>query len=237
MRWIHYFNGNIDPNQLDITYGYEQRLNVGITYSGSVSVDTTQYFNSVGKQDIGLIQFDQQGQYRWHRSYGSSETETVVELLYDAGILYFGGNFAGAQGFRSVGGYDFYNPTPFHERAYVSYFADSVAVDSTVALAPEIASINEPVLRKALTPGKAFKVFPNPFKDEILTEFDSSSSEKMSIEVLNELGRTIKTLRVDAYIGNNRQQISTQEFPTGIYFIYLRNEAGQVLQVQKMVKM
>lgn len=237
LQWVKYFNGNIDPQQLDITFGVEQRLNVGITYSGNVSVDTTQYFSSQGKQDIGLIQFDQQGQYRWHRSYGSSETETVVELLYDAGILYFGGNFAGAQGFRSIGGYDFYNATPFHERAYVSYYADSIAVDSTLANTPELAALSAPVLQKSSTPDRTFKVFPNPFKDEILTEFEAQSSENMSIEVLNELGRVVKTQRFGATPGFNRQQISTQQFPAGIYFIYLRNQAGQVLKVQKLVKM
>ncbi|AEE54197.1 T9SS type A sorting domain-containing protein [Haliscomenobacter hydrossis] len=237
LSWARYFNGNIDPTQLDVTYGYAQQLNVGITYSGVVSVDTTQYFNSVGKQDIGLIQFDQQGQYRWHRSYGSPETETVVELLYDEGILYFGGNFAGAQGFRSIGGYDFYNPTPFHERAYVSYYADSIAVDSTLANTPELAALSAPILQKSSTPDRTFKVFPNPFKDEILTEFESQTSENMSIEVLNELGRVVKTQRFSATPGFNRQQISTQQFPAGIYFIYLRNQAGQVLKVQKLVKM
>lgn len=237
LQWVKYFNGNIDPRQLDITFGVEQRLNVGITYAGNVSVDSTQYFSSLGKQDIGLIQFDQQGQYRWHRSYGSPETETVVELLYDAGILYFGGNFTGAQGFRSVGGYDFYNPTPFHERAYVSYYADSIAVDSTLANTPELAALSAPVLQKSSTPDRNFKVFPNPFKDEILAEFESQTSENMSIDVLNELGRVIKTQGFEATPGFNRQQISTQQFPAGIYFIYLRNQAGQVLKVQKLVKM
>lgn len=237
LQWVKYFNGNIDPRQLDITFGVEQRLNVGITYAGNVSIDTTQYFSSQGKQDIGLIQFDQQGQSRWHRSYGSPETETVVELLYDAGILYFGGNFAGAQSFRSIGGYDFYNPTPFHERAYVSYYADSVAVDSTLANTPELAALSAPVLQKSSTPDRTFKVFPNPFKDEILTEFEAQNSENMSIEVLNELGRVVKTQRFGATPGFNRQQISTQQFPAGIYFIYLRNQAGRVLKVQKLVKM
>lgn len=237
LQWVKYFNGNIDPRQLDLTFGAEQRLNVGITYAGNVFVDTAQYFSSQGKQDIGLIQFDQQGQYRWHRSYGGSETETVVELLYDAGILYFGGNFAGAQGFRSIGGYDFYNPTPFHERAYVSYYADSVAVDTTVANTPELAALSAPVLQKSSTPDRTFKVFPNPFKDEILTEFETQNSENMSIEILNELGRVVKTQRFEVTPGFNRQQISTQQFPVGIYFIYLRNQAGQVMKVQKLVKM
>lgn len=236
-QWVHYFNGDIDSQQLDIAFGQEQRLNVGITFAGNVSVDSTQYFSSLGKQDIGLIQFDQQGQYRWHRSYGSPESETVVELMYDAGILYFGGNFAGAQGFRSIGGYDFYNPTAFHERAYVSYYADSVAVDSTLTNTPELAALSAPVLQKSSTPDRSFKVFPNPFKDEILTEFESQTSENVSIEVLNELGRVIKTQRFGAIPGFNRQQISTQQFPAGIYFIYLRNQAGQVLKVQKLVKM
>jgi hypothetical protein len=59
----------------------------------------------------------------------------------------------------------------------------------------------------------------------------------MSIEILNELGRVVKTQRFEVTPGFNRQQISTQQFPVGIYFIYLRNQAGQVMKVQKLVKM
>ncbi len=61
----------------------------------------------------------------------------------------------------------------------------------------------------------SFKVYPNPFTNQITISIDSPVFEGASIEIINVLGETILTERVMA----NSQILNTSDLTSGIYFV------------------
>lgn len=236
LSWFDKFKGNLDPQQLDVAFDPQSGLSLGITYTSIVQhANDAVFLYSQGKEDIGLIKYDSTGALTWKKSYGGPETETIKAMLYDDGVIYFGGNIKGQSYYRQLGGYGFYNTTGAFDRAYVSYVLDSVPSAPTAELLqlgkPNVS--NTPSLKNL---SKALTIYPNPFSNEVVTEFELELASSVQIVVQNELGNIVQSAVVQGQIGLNRHQLSTQLLPPGIYIIQVVNAERQIVGVGKVVK-
>lgn len=221
-------------DQMDMTYGREEGLIWGFTYTGTLNWGA-QSFTSNGNEDIGLIKFDHNGEVEWRKSYGSNDRETVSHLLYENEVLYFGGQLRGNTQVRKIGTYFFINPTSFKNRTYISYVLDTVP--STPG---EIAGIRpgyELKQDQSTHPIDAkLKVYPNPFHSEVILEFQSYQAAELTIDIRNELGSRVKSLRQSAVLGFNQHKISTANLPAGFYYLSVYTREGKLIGVKKLVK-
>jgi Secretion system C-terminal sorting domain len=221
-------------DQMDMTYGRNDGLIWGFSFSGSLNWGS-QVFTSNGNEDIGLVKFDSNGDVEWHQSYGSQDRETVSHLLYENEVLYFGGQLRGNTQVRKIGSYYFINPTSFKNRTYISYVLDTLSTTTT-----ELTSLKTEDVFKSNQPSRVdaqLKVYPNPFKSEVVLEFQSSQAMNVVVDIRNELGSQVKTLRQNTVVGFNQQKISTEDLPIGFYYLSLYTREGKLIGVQKLVKL
>ncbi|AEE52886.1 T9SS type A sorting domain-containing protein [Haliscomenobacter hydrossis] len=236
LQWKDKFQGAIDPQQLDLTFGAQSGLALGLTFSGVIQrSNDTVFMYSQGKEDLGIIKYDSTGTLAWSKSYGGYESETINDLLYDDGVIYFGGNFMGQSYYRQVGKYGFYNTTGAFDRAYVSYVFDTIPSDPSA----ELLNLNNPKLAKTQTPkqlSKALTLYPNPFSNEVTTEFELESASTVQIVLQNELGNVVQSQSIQGVNGLNRYLLSTHSLPPGIYIIQVINADRHIHGVGKVVK-
>jgi hypothetical protein len=234
--WFDKFKGNLDPQQLDVAFDSQSGLSLGLTYTGILQhANDAVFLYSQGKEDIGLIKYDSTGMLTWKKSYGGPETETIKAMLYDDGVIYFGGNLKGQSYYRQLGGYGFYNTTGAFDRAYVSYVFDTIPINPTA----EILNFEKPKLAKnqeLKQLSKSLTLYPNPFNDEVTTEFELESTSSVKIVVQNELGNVVQSHSIQGTRGMNRHKLSTQLLPPGIYIIQIINAERQIQGVGKVVK-
>lgn len=77
-------------------------------------------------------------------------------------------------------------------------------------------------------------VYPNPTSSNISVEFNVTDKKNVLIEVKNALGQTVKTIDNNFFSnGNNKIEINTNEFQSGLYFVQLYD--GNILTNRKFV--
>ncbi|WP_353777649.1 T9SS type A sorting domain-containing protein [Winogradskyella sp. 3972H.M.0a.05] len=79
----------------------------------------------------------------------------------------------------------------------------------------------------------AVKIYPNPTSDELYIEF-SEQQNMQSIIVYNSLGQQVLYNTLNAY--QNTHSISVRNFPSGLYYIHLKDDKNQVLVKKVVVK-
>ena len=74
------------------------------------------------------------------------------------------------------------------------------------------------------TEGGQLMVFPNPSSGSSTIEFELKKGEKLSLSVVDALGRTITQVFDNQFFveGKNRALIQTKDLPNGFYTIILR---------------
>jgi hypothetical protein len=230
----HFSGQGLLLDQMDMTYGRNDGLIWGFTFSGSLNWGS-QVFTSSGNEDIGLVKFDSNGDVEWHKSYGSQDRETVSHLLYENEVLYFGGQLRGNTQVRKIGSYYFINPTSFKNRTYISYVLDTLSTTTT-----ELTSFKTEDVFKSNQPSRVdaqLKVYPNPFTSEVVLEFQSSQAMNVVVDIRNELGSQVKNFRQNTVVGFNQHRFSTAELPTGFYYLSVYNREGKLIGVQKLIKL
>ena len=79
-----------------------------------------------------------------------------------------------------------------------------------------------------------FILFPNPTNSEINVQFESLFSQKIDIEILDIVGRSLKTTRFEAAEGINNIKIDFKDLPKGLYFLKTQFEGKTA--VEKIIK-
>lgn len=233
--WQRIWSGDsINLDKTALAFGKNGDLFAGLTFAGSI-VSLSDSLSSHGGYDIALLKFQQNGTTTSSYTYGTADDENVSQLLYDQQVLFFGGEISGNTKIREIGKYHFVNFTAFNDRAYVSYIPDTLPAPPT----SELLQLDDTkVLTK--TPAKAtknvLKVFPNPFMDNLKTEFKLESSGQMKILMLNELGKVVQSQIFEGYKGANSINMSTQGLPSGVYIIQVLDKSGQLYGVEKVIK-
>ena len=79
--------------------------------------------------------------------------------------------------------------------------------------------------------------YPNPFNPEATIRFDVSKSQRVRLNVYNELGQRVMVLidgRVEA--GQHKARLAAYGLPSGTYFVRLETDTGVVTRTVVLMK-
>jgi hypothetical protein len=229
---------NLNQQKIALTYGAENALALGLNYQSTINVfDTT--LTSAGFEDFAIFKFKPNGDLHWVHDNGSLDQESINQLWYDNhNVLYFGGEMSGNLAeTHTYGIYVFYDTTALGtQRVFLSAVLDTF-YQTGITQFSELASINQPVveIKKALP--ISFKAYPNPFQNQITAEFILDTPGEITLQLFNQLGNVVEVRKINANDGLNREQISTNSLPSGLYFLHLHDAQNRQIGVQKVLKM
>ncbi len=73
------------------------------------------------------------------------------------------------------------------------------------------------------------KVYPNPAQDMVQVDWDSEIANETILRVLDAMGREVMQKNLTQTKGANSTNVSTQNFPKGLYFIQLNNSKAKLI--------
>lgn len=73
------------------------------------------------------------------------------------------------------------------------------------------------------------KVYPNPARDMVQVDWDSEIANETILRVLDAMGREVVQKNLTQTKGVNSTNVSTQNFPKGLYFIQLNNSKAKLI--------
>ena len=68
------------------------------------------------------------------------------------------------------------------------------------------------------------KLYPNPVKDVLNIEFNSTETNTINIQIVSYTGQVISNININASMGNNTISIATNNLDSGIYFVRLNGK-------------
>jgi len=220
----------INPNKLDLIYGKNNDLIVGLTFTDSLTV-FGQNLVSNGLEDIALLKFNSLGSLVWHRTYGTEDNENVSQLMYDNTVVFFGGEFNGPTQTRILGNYIFINLTNSQQRAYISYVFDEIPTDAAVSRAA-------PTPKPTITGPVAsdVTVYPNPFSNTFTISFDALQAGNTKIVITDMMGKEVHRMNYNSQVGKNEVPINTlKQVDGGVYYISVHREAENLQSSHKII--
>ena len=96
-----------------------------------------------------------------------------------------------------------------------------------------VASTNTNKLAETENVEQAYSIFPNPASNELHVGYTSAEAQKISIQVIDQLGRSVIQYEQNASPGYNEFQYNTGDLSGGIYFVRL--QAGENVELKKLV--
>lgn len=229
---INHYNWNIavptdsiNADKFDMTYGPDNSLFVGMTLNTQIPA-----LPNGGGQDISLLKIDAQGATVWNKLYGTTEDETVSKLLYDHEILYFGGEFTGSVGDKTIGKYVFSNIVPANTKAYISYVIDGEEEQGATERLDNNQLV-EQATAQGIEFGDKIEVYPNPFNNKLYIKVTGQKVGR--IEIANYLGQMV--YRVETGDLNNLE-VDFNKNGNGFYFVKVFGENGTLMGTEKVVK-
>lgn len=79
--------------------------------------------------------------------------------------------------------------------------------------------------------GISFTVYPNPFEDQIMLQYNAASAETLSISILNLNGVTLISRQVDLVSGTGRLALTTPlDWPSGVYLLRIESEKETIIR-------
>jgi uncharacterized protein (DUF2141 family) len=218
-----------------ILYTPDGGLLVGLTITGNIEV-AGQSLASIGGLDVALLQFSPSGHLAWAQVYGTAGDETVEQLFYDGGQLYFGGRFHGEAVERQIGDFAFRDYEPYGVRAYIS----SVAVAEPIQpLRQPALSPHGPLAGWPAEQGLALMaVYPNPSSGEINLSLQAASAGSVDISLADLHGREVQSWPgYPVAEGLNRFAISpSASLPPGLYLLKIASGGGQRAIMAKITR-
>lgn len=218
---------NMNTGKFDIGFGEKDLLFTGFTFNNSISPFSVN-FQSEGQEDIALLAIDNTGAVTWQQSVGTSGNENVSELLYDHGVLYFGGEFSGEIGDREIGQIIFSNLMAANSRAYIS---EIVVENGGVQTLNQSETGRQNLISiDKQTEGK-IKIFPNPVSQELtVTAYGLQVS---FIEIRDQLGRLVLFQESNE---NKEWRFDFSKIPSGMYWVGIHAPQGKILYTKKIIK-
>ena len=210
-------------------------LFVGLTINNNISVGGNQVINN-GGSDIAIIKYNPQGTIEWVKSYGGSEDESVSELFFDSGTVYFGGNTSGQGGSKTIGNLEVLNFSGFEERVFISYTFDDPTDGQLIIGGSENGGQNTEILLDNVKTISVIDVFPNPFTNELNVKINTETAAKVTLQLVSPIGQTLFENDYQASVGQNNFIINMgTDMPFGVYQLYVNGEDG-TKSVHKVVK-
>jgi PKD repeat protein len=114
---------------------------------------------------------------------------------------------------------------------YTCLLQNYLNCDSMVTLYLNVLSAEKEILTS-----HDFKVYPNPFVDEITVEWEQKTPTFLEISMLNTMGQTIKKVlnQSSMHTGNHSLKLPLGDLPEGCYFLLFRTENGVISK--KLIK-
>jgi hypothetical protein len=78
----------------------------------------------------------------------------------------------------------------------------------------------------------SFKVYPNPVDNQLQIQYEGIARPGQ-VKILNNMGRQVGSHKLE---GNNEAQLDFDSYSTGVYFVELYDQEGNILGLQKVVK-
>ncbi len=79
------------------------------------------------------------------------------------------------------------------------------------------------------------KISPNPVSNLLTFNFQNNKTEKVDVQILNEVGQVVYFENKNIVVGENNVSVNVQKLPSGIYFLKL--SSNERLSSQKFVKL
>lgn len=74
--------------------------------------------------------------------------------------------------------------------------------------------------------GNSVKVYPNPFDEDLIVEFETSISETVILEVFDVLGNRVYVEEFESFSGKNKHPLAISELVSGHYFLKINTSSG-----------
>jgi PKD repeat protein len=78
--------------------------------------------------------------------------------------------------------------------------------------------------------------YPNPTNNIVNYQYEATTAEKLEIEVIDILGRVLKTKKITSVIGINNIPISLEEFAVGSYMVRVYNNVNGSVHTSKIIR-
>ncbi len=82
---------------------------------------------------------------------------------------------------------------------------------------------------------KSLVLYPNPVKENLFIDFNSSGNTSVNITVTNMMGQNVYTVSKQITKGNNSITVNTNSFKSGVYFVNITNGKGYMVS-KKFIK-
>lgn len=80
-------------------------------------------------------------------------------------------------------------------------------------------------------------IYPNPAESNVILEFSYDQSDRINIDIVDMLGRTLSSDQVDVYKDQEvRYDLNVSTFAGGMYLVRLTTDAGELLGTYKLQK-
>ncbi len=226
VKWVYSFPDSlIYGKSLDIEYGLNDSVFVGLTFQGELNIEG-QKVKSNGEFDVLILGVDGDGVFE-AKSYGGPDYEEVSDIMWNNGLLFFGGTFSGNDP-RKIGVYNVVGLIPETSKARKAYIS-FVGKDSSQNYKKSTIVVDDNLEFKGNV-----SVYPSPFGDELTIRIVGGEQSKYIASVLDILGNKmfVSEMVVDSWDYQKQIELS---LPVGIYFLRIQDIYGNIY-TQKIVK-
>lgn len=246
LKWGNKFpEASLNKDKLALTHGDSCQLFLGLSFLDTLNFQN-QIFYSQGEEDVLILKYGYSGDLSYAKPFGSPSKETITHLFYDANLLVFGGDLQGSTPERVLGVFKITNQSNEFNRAYMAALIDTTGqvgeITSTVMPQDEITTIltTEPKQSSSQAVNNSallVNVYPNPFRNEFTLEVNARQTETLTLSLIDNLGKTVKQSAMPVNAGYNAQVLNTAAFPSGIYFLHLKDATGRLIKTHRVVKL
>lgn len=127
-------SANLNLDKFAINNGDNQDFYVGLTFTNSIDLFGEEII-SEGEEDVLLLKYGAGGVSIGKKHIATATNENVSQLLYNNGVLFFGGEIVGNGGYseRKIGEYSFIDFNSDVQKAYISFIYDELCYPEEVA--------------------------------------------------------------------------------------------------------
>jgi hypothetical protein len=208
---------------------------IGFNFEGELNIDGKTIENT-GNKDIAIISIDPEGKLNGYKKFGSPDNETIKSLLYNKGMLYFGGDIEGASVERNIGKNRFIKIGNNQSDAYITYVTDLDFKSDVSGSKAQSTNVKLSNNTKNQFSVQEITASPIPFKDRISVSVRVSEMQEYDIQILDVLGKQVENKRKLLLKGFNVVDIDNLEnLSAGVYIVKVM-EANGLFKSIKIIK-
>ncbi len=118
-----------------------------------------------------------------------------------------------------------------------------VAEDSNIASVVEVALDDIEIYSKDLSSGISsinqtfnFSLYPNPVANTLTVDLNLLKSDKVSLDIVNNLGQTVLSSQLELSAGKTIKDLDIQKLSNGVYFLIVKSESNKIEKMFSVLK-